>query len=191
MYKRQIEGFTVQQISHIPEFQLKAIRLLHNETGAEYLHLAREDNNNAFSVGFRTTPFDSTGVPHILEHTTLCGSKKYPCRDPFFKMLSRSLATYMNALTGPDYTLYPFATQNRIDYANLMSVYLDAVFKPQLRESDFRQEGWRLEHENVDDPNSPIIFKGVVFNEMKGALCENQRIFGESLLNNILPSRCV
>lgn len=184
----EIEGFTVQEVSDVPEFHLKAVRLIHNNTGAQYLHLSREDNNNAFSVGFRTTPFDSTGVPHILEHTTLCGSKKYPCRDPFFKMLNRSLATYMNALTGPDFTLYPFATQNRVDYSNLMSVYLDAVFKPQLRESDFRQEGWRLEHENVDDPNSPIIFKGVVFNEMKGALCENQRIFCESLLNNILPS---
>lgn len=184
----EIEGFTVQEISDVPEFHLKAFRLLHKDTGAQYLHLYREDNNNAFSVGFRTTPFDSTGVPHILEHTTLCGSKKYPCRDPFFKMLNRSLATYMNALTGPDFTLYPFATQNQVDYANLMSIYLDAVFRPQLRESDFRQEGWRLEHENVDDPNSPIIFKGVVFNEMKGALCENQRMFGESLLNNILPS---
>lgn len=184
----EIEGFIVQEVSNVPEFHLKAIRLIHNNTGAQYLHLSREDNNNAFSVGFRTTPFDSTGVPHILEHTTLCGSKKYPCRDPFFKMLNRSLATYMNALTGPDYTLYPFTTQNRIDYSNLMSVYLDAVFHPQLRDSDFRQEGWRLEHENVDDPNSPIIFKGVVFNEMKGALCENQRILGESLLNNILPS---
>ncbi|XP_046665793.1 presequence protease, mitochondrial [Homalodisca vitripennis] len=185
---QELEGFTVQQITNIPEFQLKAIRLQHDDTRAQYLHLQREDTNNAFSIHLRTTPFDSSGVPHILEHTTLCGSKKYPCRDPFFKMLNRSLATFINAQTWPDFTLYPFATQNQKDYYNLMSVYMDAVFNPQLKESDFRQEGWRLEHENVDDPNSPIIFKGVVFNEMKGALSENQRIFGESLMNKILPS---
>lgn len=184
----EVEGFTVQQVSNIPEFQLKAIRLNHDNTGAQYLHLQREDSNNVFSINLRTTPFDSSGVPHILEHTTLCGSKKYPCRDPFFKMLNRSLATFMNAMTGPDYTLYPFATQNQKDYYNLMSVYMDAVFNPQLKESDFLQEGWRLEHEKVDDPTSPIIFKGVVFNEMKGALSENQRVFGESVMNKILPS---
>lgn len=185
---REIEGFTVQQVCDVPEFQLKAIRLLHEDTGAQYLHLQRDDSNNVFSINLRTTPFDSTGVPHILEHTTLCGSKKYPCRDPFFKMLNRSLATFMNALTGPDYTLYPFATLNNKDYYNLMSVYMDAVFNPQLKELDFKQEGWRLEHENVDDPNSPIIFKGVVFNEMKGSLTDNQRVFGETLMNKILPS---
>lgn len=185
---KNIEGFTIQEVADVPDFHLKAIRLLHEDTGAQYLHVQRDDPNNAFSIGFRTTPFDSTGVPHILEHTTLCGSDKYPCRDPFFKMLNRSLATFMNAMTGPDYTCYPFSTQNETDYKNLMSVYLDAVFKPQLKELDFRQEGWRLEHEDINNSKSPIIFKGVVFNEMKGALSENQRIFGESLLNNILPS---
>ncbi|XP_054263148.1 presequence protease, mitochondrial-like isoform X1 [Macrosteles quadrilineatus] len=185
---QSIEGFTVQQISPIPEFQMRAIHLLHDDTGAQYLHLDRNDSNNAFSINLRTTPFDSTGVPHILEHTTLCGSKKYPCRDPFFKMLNRSLATFMNAMTGPDYTLYPFSTQNHKDFYNLMSVYMDAVFNPQLKESDFRQEGWRLEHEIVNDSSSPIIFKGVVFNEMKGALSENSKLFYEHLMNKILPS---
>uniref|UniRef100_A0A1B6DCM2 Presequence protease, mitochondrial n=1 Tax=Clastoptera arizonana TaxID=38151 RepID=A0A1B6DCM2_9HEMI len=183
-----IEGFKVLEVSDVPDFHMKAIRFIHEHTGAQYLHVERDDPNNAFSVGFRTTPFDSTGVPHILEHTTLCGSHKYPCRDPFFKMLNRSLATFMNAMTGPDYTIYPFSTQNEVDYRNLMSVYLDAVFRPQLSEWDFRQEGWRLEHEDISNSKSPIIFKGVVFNEMKGALSENQRIFGESLLNNLLPS---
>jgi len=184
----EIEGFVVNRIASIPEFNLTAIRLKHAKTGTDYLHLARDDSNNVFSVGFRTTPTDSTGLPHILEHTTLCGSQKYPCRDPFFKMLNRSLATFMNAMTGPDYTIYPFSTQNKADYANLQSVYLDAVFKPQLRESDFRQEGWRLEHEKVEDQSSPIIIKGVVYNEMKGVFSENQSIFGEGLINNILPS---
>ncbi|KAJ9584248.1 hypothetical protein L9F63_021410 [Diploptera punctata] len=185
---QEVEGFVVQQISEVPEFRLFVYRLFHSDTGAQYIHIHRDDSNNAFSIGFRTTPNDSTGLPHILEHTTLCGSQSYPCRDPFFKMLNRSLATFMNAMTGPDYTMYPFATQNSQDYNNLMSVYLDAVLRPQLRESDFRQEGWRLEHEDLNDPKSPIIIKGVVFNEMKGVFSENQSLFEQQLLNNILPS---
>jgi len=184
---KEVEGFVVQEVSEIPEFRLSAYRLLHLGTGAQYLHIQRDDTNNAFSVGFRTTPNNSTGLPHILEHTTLCGSMCFPCRDPFFKMLNRSLATFMNAMTGPDYTMYPFATQNIQDYRNLMSVYLDAVFNPALRESDFRQEGWRLEHENLNDPTSPIVIKGVVFNEMKGVFSENQSLFEQKFLNNILP----
>ncbi|PSN47444.1 Presequence protease [Blattella germanica] len=184
----KLEGFVVKQVSEVPEFRLHIYRLLHQVTGAQYVHIHREDHNNAFSVGFRTTPNNSTGLPHILEHTTLCGSLQYPCRDPFFKMLNRSLATFMNAMTGPDYTMYPFATQNFQDYKNLMSVYLDAVFKPQLRESDFRQEGWRLEHEDLNDLNSRIVIKGVVYNEMKGVFSENQSLFEQQLLNSILPS---
>lgn len=184
---KELEGFVVQEVREISEFRMWAYRLLHLATGAQYLHIQRDDTNNVFSVGFRTTPSNSTGVPHILEHMTLCGSVNYPCRDPYFKMLNRSLATFMNAMTGPDYTIYPFATQNFQDYRNLMSVYLDAVFNPQLRESDFWQEGWRLEHENQNDPSSQIHIKGVVFNEMKGAFSENQSLFGQKLLNTILP----
>lgn len=183
-----LHGFMVDEVANIDELFLTAIRLTHLSTGAQYLHLARDDTNNVFSIGFRTTPMDSTGLPHILEHTTLCGSERYPCRDPFFKMLRRSLATFMNAMTGPDYTIYPFSTQNLKDYRNLQSVYLDSVFKPNLRELDFRQEGWRLEHTDVNDKNSPIIFKGVVFNEMKGVFNDNQAIMAERLLNSILPS---
>lgn len=183
-----LHGFIVDEVTRIDELFLTAIRLSHLSTGAQYLHLARDDTNNVFSVGFRTTPMDSTGLPHILEHTTLCGSERYPCRDPFFKMLRRSLATFMNAMTGPDYTIYPFSTQNLKDYRNLQSVYLDSVFKPNLRELDFRQEGWRLEHTDVNDKSSPIIFKGVVFNEMKGVFNDNQAILAEYMLNSILPS---
>ncbi|XP_071651416.1 presequence protease, mitochondrial [Temnothorax longispinosus] len=183
-----LHGFMVDEVSSIDELFLTAVRLTHLSTGAQYLHLARDDTNNVFSIGFRTTPMDSTGLPHILEHTTLCGSERYPCRDPFFKMLRRSLATFMNAMTGPDYTIYPFSTQNLKDYRNLQSVYLDSVFKPNLRELDFRQEGWRLEHADVNDKNSPIVFKGVVFNEMKGVFNDNQAIMAERLLNSILPS---
>ncbi|OAD55290.1 Presequence protease, mitochondrial [Eufriesea mexicana] len=183
-----IHDFIIDRVEKIDEVYLTAVQLTHLITGAQYLHLARDDSNNVFSVGFRTTPKDSTGLPHILEHITLCGSEKYPCRDPFFKMLRRSLATFMNAMTGPDYTIYPFSTQNLKDYQNLQSVYLDSVFKPNLRELDFKQEGWRLEHADINDKNSPIIFKGVVFNEMKGVFNENQTILAEEFLNRILPS---
>ncbi|CAD6217344.1 GSCOCG00004797001-RA-CDS [Cotesia congregata] len=184
----ELHGFVVNEISRIDEMYLDAIRLTHVKTGAQYLHLNRDDSNNVFSINFRTTPMDSTGLPHILEHMTLCGSKLYPVRDPFMKMLRRSLATFMNAMTGPDYTMYPFSTQNLKDYHNLQSIYTDAVFRPRLRQLDFSQEGWRLEHSDLNDKSSPIIIKGVVFNEMKGVFNENQSIFGEKLLNNILPS---
>jgi Zn-dependent M16 (insulinase) family peptidase len=139
--------------------------------------MARADPNNVFCVGFPTLPRDSTGVSHILEHTALCGSRRFPCRDPFFKMLTRSLATFMNAMTGSDYTMYPFSTTNAVDYAQLLSVYLDACFAPNLRRLDFLQEGWRLEHADARDPASPIVFKGVVFNEMKGALSSVDDLF--------------
>ncbi|KAK0175180.1 hypothetical protein PV327_008953 [Microctonus hyperodae] len=183
-----LHGFVVEEIGRINEMYLDAIRLTHMKTGAQYLHLNRDDSNNVFSIGLRTTPMNSTGVPHILEHMSLCGSKRYPVRDPFMKMLRRSLATFINAMTGMDYTIYPFSTQNQKDFRNLQSVYADAVFQPFLRELDFLQEGWRLEHTDPNDKNTPIIFKGVVFNEMKGVFNENQWIFAEKLLNLILPS---
>ncbi|KAF2361248.1 Peptidase M16C associated [Trinorchestia longiramus] len=183
-----LHGFRVLQVQELAELQLTAVRLQHISTAADYLHIAKDDPNNAFCIGFRTTPLDSTGVPHILEHTVLCGSEKYPVRDPFFKMLNRSLSTFMNAMTGSDYTIYPFSTQNPTDFRNLMSVYLDAVFKPNLSELDFCQEGWRLEHADPKNKNSPIEFKGVVFNEMKGVFADSQNIFMQKLQNGLLPS---
>ncbi|XP_033114780.1 presequence protease, mitochondrial-like [Anneissia japonica] len=183
-----IHGFTVEKIVNVPELYLSAVKLSHDATGAQYLHVAREDSNNVFSVAFRTTPMDSTGVSHILEHSALCGSQKYPCRDPFFKMLNRSLSTFMNAFTGSDYTVYPFSTQNSTDFSNLMSVYLDATFFPKLQEQDFRQEGWRLENEDNQDPTSPIIFKGVVYNEMKGAMASADSLFATHCQNKLFPS---
>ncbi|KAJ8396104.1 hypothetical protein AAFF_G00021770 [Aldrovandia affinis] len=184
---QQIHGFTVKEVTAVPDLFLTAVKLTHDNTGAQYLHIARDDSNNLFSVQFRTTPMDSTGVPHILEHTVLCGSQKYPCRDPFFKMLNRSLSTFMNAFTASDYTMYPFSTQNSKDFQNLLSVYLDAVFFPCLRELDFWQEGWRLENENPTDPNTPLVFKGVVFNEMKGAFSDNERVYAQHLQNKLYP----
>ncbi|XP_064201881.1 presequence protease, mitochondrial isoform X1 [Anguilla rostrata] len=184
---QQIHGFTVKEVTPVPDLCLTAVKLTHDSTGAQYLHVARDDSNNLFSVQFRTTPMDSTGVPHILEHTVLCGSQKYPCRDPFFKMLNRSLSTFMNAFTASDYTMYPFSTQNSKDFQNLLSVYLDAMFFPCLRELDFWQEGWRLENENPTDPSTPIVFKGVVFNEMKGAFSDSERLYAQQLQNKLYP----
>ncbi|XP_028329334.1 presequence protease, mitochondrial isoform X2 [Gouania willdenowi] len=184
---QKIHGFTVKEVVAVPDLFLTAVKLTHDQTGAQYLHAARDDSNNLFSVLFRTTPMDSTGVPHILEHTVLCGSKKYPCRDPFFKMLNRSLSTFMNAFTASDYTMYPFSTQNGKDFQNLLSVYLDAVFFPCLREQDFWQEGWRLENDKPTDLSSPLVFKGVVFNEMKGAFSDNESLYAQHLQNKLFP----
>uniref|UniRef100_A0A3B5MT50 Pitrilysin metalloproteinase 1 n=1 Tax=Xiphophorus couchianus TaxID=32473 RepID=A0A3B5MT50_9TELE len=184
---QKIHGFTVREVAAVPDLCLTAVTLTHDKTGAQYLHAARDDSNNLFSVQFRTTPRDSTGVPHILEHTVLCGSEKYPCRDPFFKMLNHSLSTFMNAFTASDFTMYPFSTQNGKDFQNLLSVYLDAVFFPCLREQDFRQEGWRLENEDPTNPSSPLVFKGVVFNEMKGAFSDSERLYAQHLQNKLYP----
>ncbi|XP_070385393.1 presequence protease, mitochondrial isoform X1 [Dermacentor albipictus] len=139
-------------------------------------------------VAFATLPTNSTGVPHILEHLTLCGSQKYPCRDPFMKMHNRSLATFMNAMTGCDVTFYPFSTQNIKDYENLLRVYLDAVFFPQLTKLDFMQEGWRLEHTDPKDKSSPIVIKGVVYNEMKGVFSNSSNDFNQAIVNKLCPS---
>lgn len=185
---QKLHGFTVKEVVAVPDLFLTAVKLSHDETGAQYLHAARDDSNNLFSVQFRTTPMDSTGVPHILEHTVLCGSERFPVRDPFFKMLNRSLSTFMNAFTASDYTMYPFSTQNAKDFQNLLSVYLDAVFFPCLREQDFWQEGWRLENEDPNNPESPLVFKGVVFNEMKGAFSDNERVYAQHLQNKLLPN---
>ncbi|MBA3709871.1 MAG: insulinase family protein, partial [Planctomycetes bacterium] len=137
--------------------------------GADHYHLACPDPHRAFLVAFRTPPADSTGLPHILEHTTLCGSRRYPVRDPFFQMLRRSLQTFMNAMTFPDLTAYPFASQVPKDHDNLLDVYLDAVFAPRLDPLDFAQEGHRIEP-STDGKDGGWERKGVVFNEMKGAM---------------------
>lgn len=142
----------------------------HIATGAVHYHLATDHDEKAFMVAVRTMPHDSTGVAHILEHTVLCGSEKYPVRDPFFMMTRRSLNTFMNAMTSSDWTAYPFASQNDKDFNNLLDVYLDAVFFSRLDELDFRQEGHRIEFSEEGNPDSPLEYKGVVFNEMKGAM---------------------
>ena len=138
----------------------------HINTGATHYHLACDNPENAFMIGFATQPMTSRGEAHILEHTVLCGSQKYPVRDPFFSMIKRSLSTFMNAMTAADWTVYPFASQNKNDFFNLLSVYTDAVFFPNLDELDFAQEGIRIELDDQDQPH----YHGIVFNEMKGAM---------------------
>lgn len=145
----------------------------HTATGAMHYHFSSEQSENVFMVALRTMPEDSTGVAHILEHTALCGSKHFPVRDPFFSMLRRSLQTFMNAFTSSDWTAYPFATENRQDFDNLLQIYLDAVFFPRLDRLDFLQEGHRLEWDN-----NTLVTKGVVYNEMKGVYGNaHERIF--------------
>ncbi len=131
---------------------------------------------------------DSTGVAHILEHTALCGSERFPVRDPFFLMLRRSLNTFMNAFTSSDWTAYPFASQNRKDFDNLLEVYLDAVFFSRLDPLDFAQEGHRLEFAKPNDPNSDLVFKGVVFNEMKGAMSSVPSTLWHTLCKYLYPN---
>ena len=127
----------------------------HVATGAVHYHLVSEHDEKAFMVAVRTMPKDSTGVAHILEHSVLCGSEKYPVRDPFFMMTRRSLNTFMNAMTSSDWTAYPFASQNDKDFNNLLDVYLDAVFFSRLHPLDFAQEGHRIEPKDPNDPDSP------------------------------------
>jgi len=160
----------------------------HIKTGASHFHMDCDFAENVFLVAFRTVPMDSTGVAHILEHTALCGSEHYPVRDPFFMMLRRSLNTFMNAFTSSDWTAYPFASKNRKDFLNLMKVYLDAVFFSRLDRLDFAQEGHRIEFQDPKDLNSPLVFKGVVFNEMKGAMSSPVSTLWQTLTAHLFPT---
>jgi len=160
----------------------------HKKTGAQHIHLSAQNDENVFLVALRTLPMDSKGVAHILEHTALCGSKKYPVRDPFFMMVRRSLNTFMNAFTSSDWTAYPFASQNEKDFNNLLDVYLDAVFFSRLDELDFAQEGHRLEFSEAENPESDLVFKGVVYNEMKGAMSSVPSQLWQSLCKYLYPT---
>lgn len=162
--------FKLQDQKYIPLLDLNAQIYNESEFNCKHVHLESSSEEKVFMVAFRTIPKDSSGVAHILEHTALCGSKKYPVRDPFFMMIRRSLNTFMNAFTSSDWTAYPFATLNDKDFNNLLGVYLDSSFFPNLDNLDFAQEGHRLEFAEKDNPESEIEIKGVVYNEMKGAM---------------------
>lgn len=181
-------GFRLQKETSVDSLNLTVRSFRHVATGARHFHFDADDQNNAFLVAFLTVPEDSTGVAHILEHTSLCGSERFPVRDPFFMMIRRSLNTFMNAFTASDWTAYPFASQNRKDFNNLLEVYLDAVFFPLLDPLDFAQEGHRLEFSLSDDITSPLEYKGVVYNEMKGAMSTPTSQVAQVLQSFLFPT---
>ena len=182
------ETFKWIQKERIESLDIIVDQFEHKKTGALHYHFTADNDENVFLVALRTIPTDSSGVAHILEHTALCGSKKYPVRDPFFMMIRRSLNTFMNAFTSSDWTAYPFASQNTKDFNNLLDVYLDAVFFSRLDELDFAQEGHRLEFEQADDSNSALQYKGVVYNEMKGAMSSTVSALWQSVSKYLFPT---
>lgn len=180
-------GYLVRTLHPLPELNATLIELRHQVTGARHVHIQTSDRNNLCAIGFRTPPADSSGVAHILEHTTLCGSRRFPVRDPFFAMIKRSLNTFMNAMTASDWTFYPFASQNPQDVRNLLAIYLDATFFPLLREEDFRQEGHRLEFTDPADPATPLLRRGIVYNEMQGAMASPSSLLSRRMSRALYP----
>jgi Zn-dependent M16 (insulinase) family peptidase len=176
-------AFQLLRQHHVEALDIQVYEYKHKVTGAIHYHLATENDENVFLVAFRTQPMDSKGAAHILEHTALCGSEKFPVRDPFFLMIRRSLNTFMNAFTAADWTAYPFATQNKKDFQNLLGVYLDAAFAANLNPLDFAQEGIRIELEN-----DQAVYKGVVFNEMKGAMSSPSDQLYHQLAHHLFPA---
>jgi Zn-dependent M16 (insulinase) family peptidase len=158
-------SFTLQQESLISELNSTVRVYTHDKTGARLVSVLNDDENKAFGISFRTPPASSNGIAHIMEHSVLCGSRKYPVKEPFVELVKGSLKTFLNAMTFPDKTVYPVASTNLTDFYNLVGVYLDAVFHPLIPEHTLQQEGWHYELGSLD---APLTFKGVVFNEMKG-----------------------
>lgn len=181
-------AFELVRVQSIPSLKIQFEEYRHRVTGAQHIHLAADNSENVFLVALRTVPMDSTGVAHILEHTALCGSEKFPVRDPFFMMIRRSLNTFMNAFTSSDWTAYPFASQNKKDFNNLLEVYLDAVFFARLDPLDFAQEGHRLEYATANNSESELTFKGVVFNEMKGAMSSINSTLWQTMSKYLYPT---
>ena len=181
-------AFSLLRRHGLPHLGIEFQEYEHTLTGGRHIHLACEHEENVFLVGFRTMPMNSSGVAHVLEHTSLCGSERFPVRDPFFMMIRRSLNTFMNAFTAGDWTAYPFATQNDQDFFNLFDVYMDAVFHPRLDPLDFAQEGIRREWEEDAAGQRQLVYKGVVFNEMKGAMSSPSSFFYEAMNRHLFPS---
>jgi hypothetical protein len=179
-----IHGFECIREQSIPELDTRAEVYRHHKTGAQLLSLINKDENKVFGITFRTPPTDSTGVAHILEHSVLCGSRKYPVKEPFVELMKGSLQTFLNAFTYPDKTCYPVASQNVRDFYNLIDVYLDAVLYPRLTPFTLQQEGWHLELEVFD---KPLVYKGVVFNEMKGAYSSPERVLAQYSQQSLFP----
>ncbi len=181
------EGFKVTSIEPLSELSATGYVLRHEASGARVLWIACADTNRSFSIAFKTPPADDTGVFHILEHSVLCGSDRYPVKEPFVSLLKTSMQTFLNALTFPDKTMYPLSSTNLTDFENLMDVYLDAVLHPAIyhRPRIFEQEGWHLELESFD---APLTYNGVVFNEMKGSLSDPDEVLYLGLCRALFPN---
>ncbi len=185
----KIHGFKITRITEISEISASLYEMEHEASGARLFFLDREDNNKTFAIAFKTIPEDSTGVFHIIEHSVLCGSEKYPVKEPFVELLKGSLNTFLNAFTFPDKTMYPVSSRNNKDFLNLMSVYLDAVLHPAIltNENIFRQEGW---HYELDSPEGRLTRSGVVLNEMKGAFSSPEELGTYHLATMLYPDTC-
>ena len=177
-------GFTLVREEQLSEVSGTVKLWRHEATGAELLSVLNGDENKCFGATFRTPPKDSTGVAHILEHSVLCGSEKYPVKEPFVELLKGSLQTFLNAFTFPDKTCYPVASANLQDFYNLVDVYLDAVFFPRIDEKCFQQEGWHIE---ADSAEGPLRYKGVVYNEMKGVYSSPDSVLAEHSQQSLFP----
>ncbi|MCC6975858.1 MAG: insulinase family protein [Anaerolineae bacterium] len=177
-------SFELLREEFVPDIKSKVQLFRHKKSGAQVLSIQNDDENKSFSVNFFTPVTDSTGLPHIMEHSVLCGSRKYPVKEPFIEMNKGSLATFLNAFTFPDRTCYPVASQNAQDFYNLIDVYLDAVFYPRITPETLKQEGW---HYELDDPSQPLNFKGVVFNEMKGNYSSPESLVEQHSMNGLFP----
>ena len=189
MERKRLDALTAYEVLEERELQdLNSVgyRLRHKKTGAKIALIQNDDENKVFYIGFRTPPKDSTGVAHIVEHTVLCGSEKFPVKDPFVELAKGSLNTFLNAMTYPDKTVYPVASCNDKDFQNLCDVYLDAVLHPNIYQYEeiFKQEGWHYELESED---APITLNGVVYNEMKGAFSSPESVLERSILNSLFP----
>ncbi len=177
-------GFELIREQALPDINAKAYLYRHVKSGAQLLSLTTDDENKVFGIAFTTPPDDSSGLPHILEHSVLCGSRKYPVKEPFIELAKSSLNTFLNAMTYPDRTIYPVASQNTKDLYNLIDVYLDAVFYPNISRWTLMQEGW---HYELHSPDQPLAYSGVVFNEMKGAYSSPDSVLGRVIQQTLLP----
>lgn len=186
MKLQELTTYELIQKHHLKDLQSEGYILKHKKSGAKVVLLSNDDENKVFSIGFRTPPKDSTGLPHILEHSVLCGSKRFPSKDPFVELVKGSLNTFLNAMTYPDKTVYPIASCNDKDFQNLMHVYMDAVFYPNIYEHDeiFRQEGWSYK---LDSADAKLEYNGVVYNEMKGAFSSPEGVLDRVVLNSLFP----
>ena len=186
MRLEELATYEIIEKRRIEDLNSDSYILRHRKTGARVTLLSNDDNNKVFTIGFRTPPKNSTGVAHIIEHTVLCGSREFPVKDPFVELVKGSLNTFLNAMTFPDKTVYPIASCNDADFQNLMHVYLDAVFYPNIYKTDkiFKQEGW---HYEMEDKDSDLTINGVVYNEMKGAFSSADDVLSREIQNSLYP----